>query len=263
MKKLWMAAAVICLVLAGCGSTGVSQEQYESVVAERDKYKNDYEALLSAQSEPAALAESSVVEEEEKESDEPQKVKLIDSGWTSNKNGDYTHVYYCVTIENPNQDYAVNFPTITVTARDVDGKILKNDERVLNSIAGGDTIIYGSDSLYEGAEPVSVDISVSNGKNDYSRQDDSRYVKTSAFAISNISENKGSFNTKYTGELTNNSEVDFSIIAITVVYKKDGLYVGGSVGYVDDVDSGATKVFEISSDYPLEYDSYELYALPW
>lgn len=268
MKRLFMMLLLGGLVLSGCGNSGsgITQEQYESVIAERDKYKEGYESFLALQDDTTVQIQAESGEQEqdpEKDNNEPQKVNLIDSGWTSSKNGDYTHVYYCVEIENPNAEYAIQFPTITITSRDAEGKILKNDERVLNSIASGDTIIYGSDSLYEGAEPTTVDISVSNGKNDYAQQDNSKYAKTSDFVITNVSENKGSFNTKYTGELTNNSEIDLSNISVTVVYKKDGEYVGGSVGFVDNVDSGATKVFEISSDYSLEYDSYELYAIQW
>lgn len=44
MKKM-IVLLMCCLVLGGCGNSGVSQAQYESVVAERDELKNQVESL--------------------------------------------------------------------------------------------------------------------------------------------------------------------------------------------------------------------------
>lgn len=283
-SKFVIPVVILSLSLIGC-SSGVSQEQFESVVAERDEYKAQLESISAALDELSNIfggtdgttsdettsdettsdetISDETQEQTENESNEPQKVELVKSGWTTDKRGDYTHVYYGVEIKNPNDDYAITFPVITITARDTDGKILKNDEMTLNSIAAGDTITYGNDIFYEGEIPASVDISVSNSKNNYKKQDETKYVSTEVFVIENTSENKDSFNTKYTGEITNNSDVDFSDVAVSVVYRLNGELVGGSTGYVDDVESGMTKVFEISSDYELEYDSYELHAIQW
>ena len=42
MKKKLMILAIVCAtVLGGCGSSGVSQEEYNKVVAERDALKNE------------------------------------------------------------------------------------------------------------------------------------------------------------------------------------------------------------------------------
>jgi hypothetical protein len=201
---------------------------------------------------------------EESSSNEPQQIVLIDSGWSVSQSSDYTDVSYAVKIQNPNEKYAVVFPTITITARDAEGKILKNEEQVLHYIAAEDTIMYANNISYEGATPTTVDISVKNGTNDYEEQDDSKYIKISNFSFQNTSENKGSYSTTYTGEITNNSNVDFSTIAISVIYKSGEKLIGGTSGYVDDLMTGTTMPFEISSWSDISgYDSIEFYAIPW
>lgn len=198
--------------------------------------------------------------ESEKEFEE---IILLNSGWNCTKPYDYSRVYYAVEISNPNEGYAIEFPTITITARDSNGKILSNDERVLNSIAAGDTIIYGSDATYEGDMPETVDISVSCNDRNYKKQDANKYVKQSDFTIFNVSENNGTFK-KYTGEITNNSDVDFRTVSISVIYKLNGEMVGGENSFLNDLGSGETKAFEISASSDVgEYDSYELYAIQW
>lgn len=53
MKKLLI--VVLCgMMLVGCGSDGISQEEYESVVAERDAFKAEKESM---ESEAASLSE--------------------------------------------------------------------------------------------------------------------------------------------------------------------------------------------------------------
>lgn len=264
MKKLLM-MMVCCVAMVGCGSSGVTQEQYESVVAERDEYKARLESIAEVfDSFDDSTTEKNVeTTEATKEDISLEKIVLLDSGWCSYKSGDWAHVPYAVQIQNPNSDYAVEFPTITITAKDADGKILSTDEQVLNSIAADDTIIYGNDIFYEGDVPSIVDISVSNKERNFKTQDDDEYVKQSDFVVSNISENDGMFK-KYTGEISNNSEVDFDTVAVIVIYKSGDSIIGGEVTYVDDLMANSTKPFELSSDSDkIEYDSYEFYAIQW
>ena len=240
MKKALTLITLATLLLTGCSSGGVPQEQYESVVAERDEYKAKLESISSLFDTDTDSNADVVEEDSEKDDSSPEKVNLLENGWTSYKNGDYSHIRYAVKIENPNAGYAVEFPTITITAKDADGKILSTDERVLNSI------------------------SVSNNDRNFEKQDDSEYVKQSDFVVSNISENVGSYNTKYTGEVTNNSSVDFDTVAVIIIYKQSEKIVGGDIEYVDDLMAGATKPFELSADSDMkQYDGYDFYAIQW
>ena len=197
------------------------------------------------------------------EAQDGQQIELADSGYSVVSNDGYVSVYYAVKIHNPNEEYAIEFPKIQITARSEDGKILKTDEQVLNSIAANDTIVYGNRVSYEGEEADSVEISVSNGKDDYMHQSGSGVVRQDQLTVSNISENIGEYERTYTGEVTNNSTEDLSTVAIMVIYKNGDEMVGGDGTYVDDLNSGSTKPFEISEYSDLEYDSFEVYALQW
>ena len=197
------------------------------------------------------------------EAQDGQQIELVESGYSLDSNDGYVSVYYAVKIHNPNEEYAVEFPKIQITAKSEDGKILKTEEQVLNSISANDTIIYGNRVSYEGEEANSVEISVSNGKDDYMHQSGSGVIRQEQLAISNVSENNGEYEKTYTGEVTNNSTEDLSTVAVIVIYKNGDEMIGGDAAYIDDLSSGSTKPFEISEYSNLEYESFEIYALQW
>ena len=259
MRKIIL-LSLLCLSLSAC-SSGVSQAEYESVVAERDEYKATLESIASLFGTDANNDSNS--EEVSGSVEEPKYVELLEKGWVCLDSGDWTSVKYAVKIKNPNTNLAIDFPTITITAKDEDGKILSTYEQVLNSIAAGDIIYYGNEISYEGDAPYAVEISVYNTDRDFTEQDDTRYAKQSDFVISNTSENPGTFKT-FTGEITNNSSIDFDTLAVFVLYKQGNTIVGADLSYVDNVMAGATKAFEISADSDMtQYDSYEFYAIQW
>ena len=197
------------------------------------------------------------------EAQDGQQIELVESGYSLDSNDGYVSVYYAVKIHNPNEEYAIEFPKIQITAKSEDGKILKTEEQVLNSISANDTIIYGNRVSYEGEEANSVEISVSNGKDDYMHQSGSGVIRQEQLAISNVSENVGEYEKTYTGEVTNNSTEDLSTVAVIVIYKNGDEMIGGDATYIDDLSSGSTKPFEISEYSNLEYESFEIYALQW
>lgn len=47
MKKTLIYIVILCFLLIGCGESGVSQEEYDRIVAERDNYKLQLTALLN------------------------------------------------------------------------------------------------------------------------------------------------------------------------------------------------------------------------
>ena len=191
------------------------------------------------------------------------KVELIDSGYTVTQDGNNVTISYAVEIKNPNENYAIQFPTIYITSKSEDGKILSSDEVYLNSIAANDTITYGGFAIYEGELPTSVEISVDNDDEGYNYvfQEGSEIIYSDDLSISNVSENIGTYDNTYTGEITNNSKVDLSSVSVSVIYKKEGALVGGCNSYVSSLDSGETKAFEIYAYSSVEdYDSYEIHA---
>lgn len=88
-------------------------------------------------------------------------------------------------------------------------------------------------------------------------------MRQNSFVITNVSENPGRFK-NYTGEITNNSGVDFNTVAVTMIYRKDGKIIGGDVEYVKDLSAGETKAFKLSADSEMtQYDTYEFYTVQW
>ena len=172
-------------------------------------------------------------------------------------------LYYAVQIHNPNEKYAIEFPTIHITARAADGSILTTEEQTLSSIAAADTITYGSFVSYQGAIAETVELYVDNNDNANMYQDGSKAIRQSDLAISNVTEKPGTIGTTYTGEVTNNSTIDMSMVSIIVIYKKDGQMYGGETTYVDNLRSGESRPFELSSLNNPDHDSFEVYALNW
>lgn len=194
-------------------------------------------------------------------------VELVNSGYTVYQEGPYTKVSYAVELKNPNEDYAVEFPVIRITSKNADGGILSNDEQTLMAIAAGDTMFYGNVALYEGAAPETVEISVLSGDDDYDfqLQQGSEILYTRDLQVSNISMIDGDHRS-FTGEVSNQSKIDLSNYAITVIYKMGDTIVGGTTGYGDALKSGATAPFEIDDydDFPSEsFDGYEIFAIQW
>ena len=261
MKKVFavLLALAFAVSLAACSSGGVSQSEYDAVVAERDQLKQQLEALQQTDAGSPSLAASSenVVNQEKTDY---QPLVLLDSGYSLSQTSRYMLVSYAVQIENPNADAAVQYPKIIITARDESWKILSNEEQILMGIAAGDTITYGNYFTYEGALASTVEISVSTGDDNYTQQDDASFPKTEVFTFSNTSETPNGV----TGEITNASAADFSSVAVSLIYKKEGRLLGGTTDYIDDLAAGSTQVFDIRGSQAItDYDEIELRGMVW
>ena len=193
-----------------------------------------------------------------------QDLQLVDSGYAIVSHRDSNYVYYAVEISNPNPDTAVEFPTIEITARNDDGAILGVETQVLPGIAAGDSFLYGAYFFVEDELPTNVEISIARPDDyDYIPQAGADIIHSSDLAISNVSE-FGESNKRYTGEVTNNSSIDLDSVCVCVIYKNGDEIIGGDATFVDSVNSGETKAFEISlRNSPIDYDSYEIVALQW
>lgn len=277
MKKKALVIVLCGLMLAGCSSggagTAIQNESNATVEEPQEENSNEEEQVENVDdsksgknvlniSEISNSNEISIEETAENYKD----LELLDSGWMpfQSDGSSYVNVYYAVQMHNPNEEYAVMFPTITITAKSADGSILATDDMVLSSIAAGDTVYYGNSMLYEGnTAPASVEITLNNSNDDFVQQDDNEYAKQSDFVVSNVAENAGDWDRTFTGEIQNNSNFQTSL-AVIAILKQDGALVGGEIAYVDDIDSGASKAFEIDVSNDLTgYNTVEFYAIQW
>ncbi len=193
----------------------------------------------------------------------PITIELL--GWGNSKleyAGD-NGIYYAVKVTNPNSDYAYKYPSFTITIKNSDGKILKTQKQVLKYIAANDTSFYGNIILYPGDVANEVELSLNYKKEDFVKQNDLLYMKTSDLVITNIYENRTRYDNLYTGEIFNNSDVNCKKIAVSVVYKSNGSIVGGNTAFIDSLNAKSKSYFEISNNGAIDYDSYEIHAQVW
>lgn len=224
-------------------------EQASSMVAEA--------AAETASAEKAAFSNAA-------DFDDAQKVQLTDSGYTVTYDDSFSNVYYAIRVSNPNAGYTVHIPVATITVRADDGTIITTNDQKLPSMTPGDTIYYASSISYEADTKVgSVDISVSNVKKAYEKGI-AGAVPSSAVVLSNPKEQTGTYSNIYTGEVTNNSVTDFNLTAVVLIYRYKGEIVGGDRTFIDDLEAGGTKPFQLETYLrPDQYDSYELHAMKW
>lgn len=197
------------------------------------------------------------------ESLQPITIELL--GWGNSKleyAGD-NGIYYAVKVTNPNSDYAYKYPSFTITIKNSDGKILKTQKQVLKYIAANDTSFYGNIILYPGDVANEVELSLNYKKEDFVKQNDLLYIKTSDLVITNIYENRTRYDNLYTGEIFNNSDVNCKKIAVSVVYESNGSIVGGNTAFIDSLNAKSKSYFEISNNGDIDYDSYEIHAQVW
>jgi len=192
-----------------------------------------------------------------------QEVEMIVSDYYVSQNDGSVTVDYIVGLKNPNDEYAIVFPEINITARDKDGKILKTETMTLMGIAAGDEYPYVNRIYYEGVLPSTVDISVENGDNDYRAQSSSGILYFEELPVTNISANWGTFDINFTGEVTNNSTEKLDNVSI-LVYYKSGEKAETEGTYISDLDPGETKPFEVSANTKFDsIDDYIIWAIQW
>lgn len=195
----------------------------------------------------------------EKVAAEPADLVLKESGYTISEDG---YVYYGVVIENPNEEYKVEFPEIQITGKDEEGKIVFSDIQTLNSLLAKGTCAYASQAG-NGTAPATVEFALSVASRNWEKDSTQN---NEMYTISNVNEVVGDYNLDFTGEVTANVEPqnEFSSVAISVLLRNDeGQIVGGMTTFVDDLANGQTKPFDLWMYCDVPYSSYEVYAQPW
>ncbi|MEE1085778.1 MAG: FxLYD domain-containing protein [Schaedlerella sp.] len=215
----------------------------------------------STESESSTTENTGVTEESVKP--EKQDIVLVESGYSIvNDETGYVFAYYAVSLNNPNENYALNAPIITVTAKSEDGTILGTTDNYLSYIAPLDTITFASLLDCNGSVPASIEITTSSG--DFISADNDAIIPTSSFAISNTNEMIGEYgDVSFTGEIENTGEKDAGTVSVTVTLKNNGEIVYGETTYVDSLTSGSKKPFEISCFNLPEYTEYVISAYAW
>ena len=88
-------------------------------------------------------------------------------------------------------------------------------------------------------------------------------IKSSDLEISDTNERADEWDTSITGKIKNNSSSDTDSVGVVVLFKKEGIIVGGNLTYIDNLSAGQEKAFEISGFEVPKHDSYEVTAIDW
>ena len=155
-----------------------------------------------------------------------QDATITESGYYISDDGmGDVYAYYGIAINNPNAGFALLFPTVTITAKGEDGSMQSGD------FVSGDT---------------------------------TGVIPSSSFAVSNTNEIVQDYGSvSYTGEITNNSDSDIDMVAVTVILKNNGAIVYGDTTYVDNLSAGSTRPFEISEYNLPEHSEYVISVQSW
>ncbi len=200
---------------------------------------------------------------EEKKEAEKQEASIAESGYYISDDGmGDVYAYYGVTLNNPNADWAMQLPVLTITAKGEDGSIVGTSDQTLFYIAPNDTISFGSVIDCNGKMPATVEFSIHSGT--FVPGDTSGIIPVSSFSVSNTSEIVQDYGAvSYTGEVANNSDSDIDMVAVTVLLKSNGSIVYGDTTYVDNMTAGTTKPFELSEYNLPEHDEYVISVQGW
>lgn len=241
-----MIMTIACVtMLGGCSSNGISQAEYDKVVAERDEYKEKYESLLTQES-PAE--EKSVANQEKEVKQQVEngdiKAEVIEEYHYINSIG--AAQYFLIVKNDSSETISVN---VNATPKDAEGNLIGANTQSEEAIPGG----------YE----VCIGCYFSDAKNATSFEYtlDAKKDKYYDAVIQDLSFEESRTDKKVIISCTNNGEEAAQFVEATALFFSNGELVRSDSTYITDDDSeiksGATIVKEMKA-YD-EYDDVKIY----
>lgn len=260
MKKIIAAAVIAALTVA---LTGCSSPQTEEPV------QQPQEQPAPTQPEPEQKAAATPDEKADvvgtsfsNEAPSDPSPYISEGGWTyiESQGGDFANYGLMLGCTDPVNCYVLM--PLKITAKADDGSILASETTTVMFIGPDDVMpVTGLLPLTEKPASIEFDLSFDQGSkpgNDY---------KITDLPVSNTSEIVTDPSTKWTGEFSNDTGVDFpNGIFPCAILRDNGKIVGG-VGLSGDsapVANGETSSFEVTGlkgSFP-DHDDYELYIVP-
>lgn len=212
---------------------------------------------------------SEPISSDTKADSDKSEIKISESGWSASyygtkENGVY--VNYAYILSNPNKESMAMSPTVKLTVKDVDGKILASETSYAVFVGPGDIMPVAGRTDTLSGEPAEVTFELGDSKSEAASYDDMYHITD--FVVSGISENIISDDDmNWTGEFTNPTDKDIEngVTPIVVLFN-GGEIVGGFSNNLafDSVAANATTSFEIDpiGNAVPEHDSFEVYIIP-
>lgn len=185
-------------------------------------------------------------------------LEILDSGYLL-KNNEW--LYYYVDLYNPNNDYAVEFPSIRITARDADNILLGTENQTLSIIYPNQHFIYGSQAFSVDAVPETVTFEAIE-PDDYNIKNAATLEPYQPLEVVNTALRSD----KIVGEIQNNNAQDYDMACIVALLKNSsGDLVGIESTFVNNVKANGTTPFDISLflNGNMAIDNYDIFANLW
>lgn len=174
------------------------------------------------------------------------------------KNG---YLHYAVILNNPNENFAVEFPTFRITARDADNLILGTETQVLSVIYPQQDFAYASLAFEIDQQPAKVDIEIVEPE-EYNIIKPTKLENPEYVPLEVVNTTKR--NDKVLGEIqnTNSYAIDQAVVC-TIVRDNEGKIIGGDSTFIDSIPASGSAPFEIRCYFEGEYETFEVYANLW
>ena len=170
---------------------------------------------------------------------------------------------YGFVIENPNEDWVVDYAVVTVTIRGADGEVIATRDTVSSKILPGGVTV-GGDEVYAWATDVNtVDFTLKTIGQDHVRKvtdaDISGADKLRAVSIVEFEIDQKKV---YAGEIENTGDeaVDIATYAI-MLRTASGTMISAQMERVENIPAGGKVPFEMTMQAPW-FDSYEIFITP-
>jgi hypothetical protein len=240
MKKLFILMLVLTTMLTfvACGNGSSSKTTEGTQKTEVSESENTNEVSPQEEAKPLEIKESGYV--------------------TSEGFGDY-YVHYAITIFNPNESTAIEYPSFRITAKDKDGLVTGTDDMTLHMIYPGQELTFASQGPSSPEKPSSVEFEIIPPDEYYIIPvSDLEYSTPAVFAIEGVKKSKDTV----TGTVKSNNDYLIDDVQLVIAFKnKDGKLIGGTTTYVDKLAANGSAPFEFDT-YISEYvtDDYEIFA---
>lgn len=226
------------------------------------------QALVTVPIPPRAAAPAP--EPEPEPSPEPELLRqfvVAETGWTGEASewvpGEHW-IHWAVVLENPNTLYWCEFPTVQITVRDEQGRLLGQHEQVLTALPPGARIGWASALEITGNRPHTLEITPQPA--DW-YPTESRPEDFPPFTYQGVGFEVREQECEVTGEIVNPYPLQIEEVALVALFRDArGALVSGEMAFVEGLPAHGSTPFKVEATVPASYGpiaSLDLLAVPW
>lgn len=176
--------------------------------------------------------------------------------------GGQFYVQWVALLRNPNTDLFGAFPTVSVTARDVQGAVVGTDDQVLESFPPGATIAFAS-QVTASAQPDKVELTYKRVEWVKTQTKPVDYPPFTAEKVSFRPDRVAGFTVS--GDLRNPYSKPVDELAVTALVRDSGgKLLGGRTAFVEGLPAGGTVPFSFTTGAVQgTATKVDIVAIPW